>query len=132
MPMDVVAKAICDWKSIRIRVWSAGESSVLPGVAVALVMTGVLSVSIGEKIVRAHAGERGTGKQAARVGGLGPLGRRFAWARLVGRSSTGRQVPEHVRSHLMLHPCPGVDALCEGVLDQRWQLLAEKYPQQAH
>jgi hypothetical protein len=30
--IDLVAKAICDWKSITIDVRSAGESNVLPGV----------------------------------------------------------------------------------------------------
>jgi hypothetical protein len=33
--IDLVAKAICDWKSIMIRVWSAGLSRRAPGVAVA-------------------------------------------------------------------------------------------------
>src|SRR6202161_2577602 len=34
--IDFVAKAIWDWKSIRISVWSPGESSSLPGLAVAV------------------------------------------------------------------------------------------------
>src|SRR5215475_14437551 len=37
--IDLVANAICDWKSIMISVWSAGESRVLPGVALAVGMS---------------------------------------------------------------------------------------------
>src|SRR5713226_2845135 len=29
--IDLVANAICDWKSIRMSVWSVGESNVFPG-----------------------------------------------------------------------------------------------------
>src|SRR3954452_11247364 len=36
--IDFVAKAICDWKSIRTSVWSLGDSRVLPGVGVALIL----------------------------------------------------------------------------------------------
>jgi hypothetical protein len=34
----VVAKAICDWKSIMTRVWSFGVSSLAPGVALAVMV----------------------------------------------------------------------------------------------
>src|SRR5262249_38802412 len=38
--IDRTAKAICDWKSIRMRVWSVGVSNVFPGVGVAVGMAG--------------------------------------------------------------------------------------------
>ncbi len=34
--IDLVAKAICDWKSIMIRAWSLGETRFLLGVGVAV------------------------------------------------------------------------------------------------
>ncbi|MNG24659.1 hypothetical protein D3C85_1653920 [compost metagenome] len=37
--IDLVAKDICDWWSIMIRVWSVGVSRVLPGTAFAMAMT---------------------------------------------------------------------------------------------
>ncbi|VWX53580.1 hypothetical protein NOVOSPHI9U_50218 [Novosphingobium sp. 9U] len=41
--IDLVAKAICDWKSIRTSAWLVGESSDLPGVGVAVIdMVGFL------------------------------------------------------------------------------------------
>src|ERR1700733_2554018 len=36
--IDFVANAICDWKSIKISVWSAGESRVFPGIGFAVGM----------------------------------------------------------------------------------------------
>src|SRR5580704_2552485 len=36
--IDLVAKAICDWKSMRMSVWSVGERSVLPGTGLAMGM----------------------------------------------------------------------------------------------
>jgi hypothetical protein len=51
--IDLVAKAIWDWKSIMISVWSVGVSKVLPGVAFAVGMSilrvwslGLLMVSV--------------------------------------------------------------------------------------
>src|SRR5262249_62105092 len=38
--IDRAAKAICDWKSIRMSVWSVGVSNVFPGVGVAVGMAG--------------------------------------------------------------------------------------------
>ena len=40
--IECVAKAICDWKSIMISVWSLGVSSSAPGVGVALMGMGYL------------------------------------------------------------------------------------------
>src|ERR1700736_3820328 len=36
--IDLVANAICDWKSIRMSVWSFGESNIFPGAALAVGM----------------------------------------------------------------------------------------------
>jgi hypothetical protein len=40
--IDSVANAICDWKSIKMSVWSVGDSSVRPGVAIAVGIFGFL------------------------------------------------------------------------------------------
>lgn len=48
--MDLVAKDICDWWSIMIRVWSVGLSRVLPGTALAMaVMVGFLVAGVERK-----------------------------------------------------------------------------------
>src|SRR4051812_27528460 len=39
--IDLVAKAICDWWSIRISVWSCGDTRVLPGTGFAFVAMGL-------------------------------------------------------------------------------------------
>ena len=49
--IDLVAKAICDWWSIRISVWSAGLSRLLPGRALAWGMCTPV-VGRGRKLVR--------------------------------------------------------------------------------
>jgi hypothetical protein len=38
--IECVAKAICDWKSIMISVWSVGVSSLAPGAALAVIGMG--------------------------------------------------------------------------------------------
>src|SRR5271169_3623729 len=44
--IDLVAKAICDWKSIRMRVWSAGVTRVLPGIGLAVGISNLLDVCL--------------------------------------------------------------------------------------